>query len=172
MSQLAEPLWTDPGLNSGISVCDLISTLKKKHTHTHTHKNKHRQEMVIEHSPKILTHKEKATITITITSLSVDKVTVQIHKCMTLKCKQQKHSRNMSCTFQMTTYCPNCLNAVSFDMHSVLSLVTVHDTVNTAAHSATAARAGFHFSDNTIRQHLCHLKRSVCPGKLLFVPLG
>ena len=29
-SQLAEPLWTDPGLRSGISVCDLISTLKKK----------------------------------------------------------------------------------------------------------------------------------------------
>ena len=29
-SQLAEPLWTDPGLKSGISVCKLISTLKKK----------------------------------------------------------------------------------------------------------------------------------------------
>ena len=29
-SQLAEPLWTDPGLKSGISVHDLISTLKKK----------------------------------------------------------------------------------------------------------------------------------------------
>ena len=29
-SQLAEPLWTDPGLESGISVCKLISTLKKK----------------------------------------------------------------------------------------------------------------------------------------------
>ena len=27
--QLAEPLWTDPGLRSGISVHDLISTLKK-----------------------------------------------------------------------------------------------------------------------------------------------
>ena len=27
LSQLAEPLWTDPGLKSGISVCDLISTL-------------------------------------------------------------------------------------------------------------------------------------------------
>ena len=25
-SQLAEPLWTDPGLKSGISVCKLIST--------------------------------------------------------------------------------------------------------------------------------------------------
>ena len=29
-SQLAEPLWTDPGLESGISVRQLISTLKKK----------------------------------------------------------------------------------------------------------------------------------------------
>ena len=27
-SQLAEPLWTDPGLKSGISVRNLISTLK------------------------------------------------------------------------------------------------------------------------------------------------
>ena len=31
-SQLAEPLWTDPGLNSGISVRELISTKKKKST--------------------------------------------------------------------------------------------------------------------------------------------
>ena len=29
-SQLAEPLWTDPGLKSGISMRELISTLKKK----------------------------------------------------------------------------------------------------------------------------------------------
>ena len=29
-SQLAAPLWTDPDLRSGISVRDLISTLKKK----------------------------------------------------------------------------------------------------------------------------------------------
>ena len=29
-SQLAEPLWTDPGVNSGISLCELISTKKKK----------------------------------------------------------------------------------------------------------------------------------------------
>ena len=29
-SQLAEPLWTDPGLKSGISVRELISTQKKK----------------------------------------------------------------------------------------------------------------------------------------------
>ena len=29
-SQLAEPLWIDPGLKSGISVRELISTPKKK----------------------------------------------------------------------------------------------------------------------------------------------
>ena len=29
-SQLAEPLWTDPGIKSGVSVRELISTLKKK----------------------------------------------------------------------------------------------------------------------------------------------
>ena len=29
-SQLTEPLWTEPGLKSGISERDLISTLKKK----------------------------------------------------------------------------------------------------------------------------------------------
>ena len=29
-SQLAEPLWTDPGIKSGISVREIISTLKKK----------------------------------------------------------------------------------------------------------------------------------------------
>ena len=32
-SQLAEPLWTDPGLMGGISVHELISTLKKKKKH-------------------------------------------------------------------------------------------------------------------------------------------
>ena len=30
LSQLAEPLWTDPDLKNGISVHKLISTLKKK----------------------------------------------------------------------------------------------------------------------------------------------
>ena len=29
-SQLIEPLWTDPDLKSGVSACELISTLKKK----------------------------------------------------------------------------------------------------------------------------------------------
>ena len=32
-SQLAEPLWTDPGLKSGISVRELTSTKKKKKKH-------------------------------------------------------------------------------------------------------------------------------------------
>ena len=31
-SHFAEPAWTDPGLKSGISVYELISTLKKKKT--------------------------------------------------------------------------------------------------------------------------------------------
>ena len=38
-SQLAEPLWTDPGLKSGISVRKLISTLRQKE------RKKHRQGM-------------------------------------------------------------------------------------------------------------------------------
>ena len=29
-SQLTEPLWTDPGIKSGISVCKLVSTSNKK----------------------------------------------------------------------------------------------------------------------------------------------
>ena len=38
LSQLAEPLWTDPGLNSGIGVCQLITTSHTQtHTNTHTH---------------------------------------------------------------------------------------------------------------------------------------
>ena len=32
-SQLTEPLWTDPGIKSGISVYELISALKKKKKH-------------------------------------------------------------------------------------------------------------------------------------------
>ena len=52
-SQLAEPLWTDSGLKSGISMCDLISTLKKSVG----------GEWFVEHSPQILTHQEEATST-------------------------------------------------------------------------------------------------------------
>ena len=42
LSQLAEPLWTDPGLRSGISVHELISTSIKKTKKTNL---KCRQEM-------------------------------------------------------------------------------------------------------------------------------
>ena len=52
-SQLAEPLWTDPGLMSGISVRELISTLIKSTG----------GEWMVEYSPKILPNKEKATTT-------------------------------------------------------------------------------------------------------------
>ena len=55
--QITEPLWTDPGLKSGISVREQISTKKKKKKSTG-------RESIVEHSPKILTCKEKATITI------------------------------------------------------------------------------------------------------------
>ena len=41
LSQLAEPLWTDPGLQSGISVRMLISTSKKDEK-----KKKRRQGMI------------------------------------------------------------------------------------------------------------------------------
>ena len=53
-SQLTEPLWTHPGLKSGISVHKLISTLKKK-------KKKAGREWIAKHFPKVLAHKEKAT---------------------------------------------------------------------------------------------------------------
>ena len=53
-SQLAEPLWTDPGVKSGISVRELIYTWKKKISGG---------EWIFEHLPKIFASEEKATIT-------------------------------------------------------------------------------------------------------------
>ena len=53
-SQLPEPQWTDPGLKSEISVCQLISASKKKSAG---------MEWIVEHFPKILTPKENATLT-------------------------------------------------------------------------------------------------------------
>ena len=50
-SQLAEPLWTNPGVKSGISVRKLISTEKEKSAG---------REWIVERSPKILAHEEKA----------------------------------------------------------------------------------------------------------------
>ena len=55
-SQLAEPLWTDPGLKSGISVRELISTSKIKAKSAGG-------EWIAEHSPKILASEEKAITT-------------------------------------------------------------------------------------------------------------
>ena len=54
-SQLAEPLWTDPGLKRGISVHKLISTLKKKKKGTG-------REWMVKHFPKTRALEEKATI--------------------------------------------------------------------------------------------------------------
>ena len=53
LSQLAEPLWTDPGTKSGISVRELFSTLRQKK------KKKKRRRGMFEHSPKILASEEK-----------------------------------------------------------------------------------------------------------------
>ena len=50
LSQLAEPLWTDPGLKSGISLCKLISILKKRSAGG---------DAIVEHSPKILAARKK-----------------------------------------------------------------------------------------------------------------
>ena len=54
-SQLAEPLWTELGLKSGISVRDLTSTLKKIKI------LRAGRERIVKHSPKILAGEEKAT---------------------------------------------------------------------------------------------------------------
>ena len=53
---------TDPGLKSGISVHELISTLNNQ---KQTNKKKAGREQIVEHSPKILAREEKATTTTT-----------------------------------------------------------------------------------------------------------
>ena len=60
--QLVELLLTDAGLKSGISVYELISTLKKTKTKKKTAQAQN--ECMIEHSPKILASEEKAVTTI------------------------------------------------------------------------------------------------------------
>ena len=55
-SQLAEPLWTDPGLKSGVDLRQLNPTLKKKSAGG---------EWIVEHSPKIFAREVKATTTTT-----------------------------------------------------------------------------------------------------------
>ena len=54
-SQLAKPLWTDPGLMSGISVRELISTLNNFFLTSAG------GELMVKHSPKILAREAKAT---------------------------------------------------------------------------------------------------------------
>ena len=53
-SQLAETLWTDPGLSNGIVVRELIFNQKKK-------KASVGGERIVERSPKVLAYKEKNT---------------------------------------------------------------------------------------------------------------
>ena len=59
-AQLAEPLWTDHGLKSGINVYELISTKKKKREKKEE-ENSTGWEWMVKHSPQILPSKEKAT---------------------------------------------------------------------------------------------------------------
>ena len=54
-SQIAEPLWTDPGIKSGISLRERIFTFKKK-------KKTQAGEFLVEHSPQN-PRKQKATTT-------------------------------------------------------------------------------------------------------------
>ena len=58
MSQLAEPLWTDPGIKSGISVYELISTLKSTGG-----------QGMVKHYPQTLASEEKATTTTTVVQI-------------------------------------------------------------------------------------------------------
>ena len=70
-SQLAEPLWTDPDIKSGISVRELISTQKKK-------KRKKEAQAGNEWSnilPKILASEETATLPPPNTPLNGTKLT-------------------------------------------------------------------------------------------------
>ena len=53
-SQLAGPLWTDPGMKSGISAQELNSTWKKKRKSVGG-------EWMVEHFPQIIASEEKAT---------------------------------------------------------------------------------------------------------------
>ena len=59
LSQLAEPLWTDPAVKSGIHVRQLTSTKKKKET-----KAQAGNELSNIYSPKVLACEGKATTTI------------------------------------------------------------------------------------------------------------
>ena len=64
-SQLAEPLWTDPYLKSGITLRELISTSKKEEE-----KKSAGGEWIIEHFPQILAREEKATWNVLLLTLT------------------------------------------------------------------------------------------------------
>ena len=72
-SQLAEPLWTDPGLKSGTTVSKLISTLKRER------ERRTGGERIVKHSTKILAHKEKATTTTTPAGENIHGTLQRIH---------------------------------------------------------------------------------------------
>ena len=73
-SHLAEPLWNDPGIKSGISVRELISTKKKKKKERKKKKKNAGGELCSNTSPQILASEEKATtITTTTSTDSADK---------------------------------------------------------------------------------------------------
>ena len=64
-SQLAEPLWTDPGIKSGISVREVISIKNKtKQTNKQTSKNAQAGNEWSNVLPKILANEKQATTTI------------------------------------------------------------------------------------------------------------
>ena len=70
-SQLAEPLWTDSGIKSGINVREQISTSEKQNKNTTKPKERKKKkkksaggEWMMEHSPSILSSEDKATSTV------------------------------------------------------------------------------------------------------------
>ena len=71
LSQFTEPLWTDSGLKSGISLRKLISTLKKMK------KKRAGREWSVKHSSKKLACKEKNTIGICCLAV-MDRVTLAV----------------------------------------------------------------------------------------------
>ena len=62
-SQLAEPLWTDPGIKSGISLRELISTSKEKEEKKRKQKKSTGRVWMIEYSSKSLANEKNATNT-------------------------------------------------------------------------------------------------------------